>query len=73
MGLREDAPDNTVNESILVGEKVGKKKSSLSLPLNRKYKNLKQIIMLSFDAIKERRLRSTLTVLMVGLRLNRGT
>ena len=68
MGLREDAPDNTANESILVGEKVGKKKSSLSLALNgnhKNLKNLKQIIILSFDAIKERRLRSTLTVLMV--------
>jgi Ran GTPase-activating protein (RanGAP) involved in mRNA processing and transport len=66
MGLREDALDNTANESILVGEKVGK--SSLSLALNKKHKNhnnLKQIIILSFDAIKERRLRSTLTVLMV--------
>ncbi|HYA84226.1 MAG TPA: hypothetical protein VEH06_12370 [Candidatus Bathyarchaeia archaeon] len=40
----------------------------VSLALNRKHKNhknLKQIIILSFDAIKERRGRSTLTVLMV--------
>jgi putative ABC transport system permease protein len=68
MGLREDAPENTANEPIVVGEKVGKKKSSRSLAFNRNHKNhknLKQIIILSFDAIKERRLRSTLTVLMV--------
>jgi hypothetical protein len=25
MGLREDAPENTANEPIVVGEKVGKK------------------------------------------------
>lgn len=36
MGLREDAPENTANESILVGEKVDKKKSLLSLEPSKK-------------------------------------
>ncbi|MFZ0224129.1 MAG: hypothetical protein WAM42_20805, partial [Candidatus Nitrosopolaris sp.] len=68
MGLRENAPENNANKPIVMGEKVGIKKSSLSVAVNKKqkhHKNLKQIIILSFDAIKERKLRSTLTVLMV--------
>jgi putative ABC transport system permease protein len=68
MGLRENAPENNANKPIVMGERVGIKKSSLSVAVNKKqkhHKNLKQIIILSFDAIKERKLRSTLTVLMV--------
>ena len=33
MGLIEDAPENTANESIVVGEKVGKK--NLRVPFTR--------------------------------------
>ena len=68
MGLREDTPENNANKPIVMDEKVGIEKSYLSVALNKKqkhHKNYKQIIILSFDAIRERKLRSTLTILMV--------
>ena len=68
MGLREDARENNANKPIVMDEKVGIRKSYLSVALNKKHKhhkNYKQIIILSFDAIRERKLRSTLTILMV--------
>src|SRR5215831_18802938 len=67
MGLRENAPENKSKPAVL-GQKVGIKNSSIAL-INKKeqkrYKNYKQILILSLDAIRERKLRSTLTILMV--------
>jgi putative ABC transport system permease protein len=66
MGLREDASENNVNKPIVNGERVRLKKPVVfDKSEKHNHRNLKQIIILSFDAIKERKLRSTLTILMV--------
>jgi putative ABC transport system permease protein len=67
MGLREDAHENNVNKPAVIGQKVRIKSSSIPLiPKKQKHhKNYKQILILSLDAIRERKLRSTLTILMV--------
>jgi hypothetical protein len=66
VGLREDASENNVNKPIVNGERLGLKRPVVfNKSEKRNHKNLKQIIILSFDAIKERKLRSTLTILMV--------
>ena len=68
MGLREEAPENNVNKSAVIGEKVRIKSSSIPLVSKKKqkhHKNYKQILILSLDAIRERKLRSALTILMV--------
>ena len=68
MGLREDAPENKANKPAVMGRKVGIKNSSIPLVSKKKQKhhrNYKQILILSLDAIRERKLRSTLTILMV--------
>src|SRR5215469_13503696 len=64
MGLRENAPENKANKPAL----MGRKNSSIPLVTKKKqkhHKNYKQILILSLDAIRERKLRSTLTILMV--------
>jgi putative ABC transport system permease protein len=67
MGLREN--ENDANKPLVKGERVGLRKSSFSVILNKNkkhnHKNFRQIIILSFDAIRERKLRSMLTILMV--------
>jgi putative ABC transport system permease protein len=68
MGLREDAPENNVNKPAVMGRKIGIKNSSIPLIPKKKQKhhrNYKQILILSLDAIRERKLRSILTILMV--------
>ena len=68
MGLREDAPENKANKPAVMGRKVGIKNSSIPLVPKKKqkhHKNYKQILILSLDAIRERKLRSTLTILMI--------
>ena len=68
MGLREEAPENKANKAIVMGRKVGIKNSSIPLVSKKKQKhhrNYKQILILSLDAIRERKLRSALTILMV--------
>ena len=68
MGLREDAPENKANKPAVMGRKLDIKNSSIPLIPKKKQKhhrNYKQILMLSLDAIRERKLRSTLTILMV--------
>ncbi|MGC2571666.1 MAG: hypothetical protein WA364_09165, partial [Candidatus Nitrosopolaris sp.] len=68
MGLREDAPENKANKPAVMGRKVGIKNSSMPLVSKKKQKhhrNYKQILILSLDAIRERKLRSTLTILMM--------
>ncbi|HYV52239.1 MAG TPA: ABC transporter permease, partial [Candidatus Eisenbacteria bacterium] len=67
MGLRENAPENKSKPAVM-GQKVGIKNSSIALATKKKqkhHKNYKQILILSLDAIRERKLRSTLTILMV--------
>jgi putative ABC transport system permease protein len=66
MGLREDAPENKANKPAVMGRKVGISSMPL-IPKNKQkhHKNHKQILILSLDAIRERKLRSTLTILMV--------
>ena len=64
----EDAPENKANKLAVIGRKVGIKSSSISLVPKKKqklHKNYKQILILSLDAIRERKLRSVLTILMV--------
>jgi hypothetical protein len=67
MGLREEAPENKANKATVMGRKVWIKNSSI--PLSKKkqkhHRNYKQILILSLDAIRERKLRSALTILMV--------
>jgi putative ABC transport system permease protein len=68
MGLREDASENKANKPAVMGRKVGIKNSSIPLVSKQKqkhHKNYKQILILSLDAIRERKLRSALTILMV--------
>jgi putative ABC transport system permease protein len=68
MGLREDAPENKANKPAVMGQKVRIKSSSIPLVSKKKQKhhrNYKQILILSLDAIRERKLRSALTILMV--------
>jgi putative ABC transport system permease protein len=60
MGLREDALGNG---PVLDGGKVKLKESPFHK--KKKYKNYKQILILSVDALRERKLRSALTILMV--------
>ena len=68
MGLREDAHGH---RPIVSGEKVKAKRSTaISVTQKKKQKqnnnkNLKQIFILSFDALRERKARSALTILMV--------
>jgi len=66
MGLREDALGNNGNGPLLKGERV---KSKIGFRCDsvahKKNKNYKQILILSVDAIRERKLRSALTILMV--------
>src|SRR5947209_20071908 len=72
MGLR-DALRNNENENtpVVKTQKVVPGKS-ISVPVIRKknqkkhnHRNLKQIFILSFDALRERKTRSSLTILMV--------
>jgi putative ABC transport system permease protein len=68
MGLREDAPENKANKPSVMRRKVGIKNSSMPLVSKQKQKhhrNYKQILILSLDAIRERKLRSALTILMI--------
>ncbi|MGA9153910.1 MAG: ABC transporter permease [Candidatus Nitrosopolaris sp.] len=60
MGLREDVLGNG---PVLEGGKVKPKESSFHK--KKKNKNYKQILILSVDALRERKLRSALTILMV--------
>jgi putative ABC transport system permease protein len=68
MGLREEAPENNGNKPAVIEQEVRIKSSSIPLVSKKKQKhhrNFKQILILSLDAIRERKLRSTLTILMV--------
>ena len=67
MGLREEAPENKANKAPVMGRKIGIKNSSIFLSKKKQkhHRNYKQILLLSLDAIRERKLRSTLTILMV--------
>ena len=70
MGLREDALKNNGNVPVVKRQKVvrGKRPTSSISVTNKKkhnHRNLKQIFILSFDALRERRARSALTILMV--------
>ncbi|MGA8084766.1 MAG: ABC transporter permease [Candidatus Nitrosopolaris sp.] len=60
MGLREGAIGNS---PVPKGEKVKLKESSVHK--KKKNKNYKQILILAVDALRERKLRSALTILMV--------
>jgi hypothetical protein len=53
MGLREGAPENKVNEPAVIEQKTRIKSSSISLVPKKK-----QILILSLDAIRERKVRS---------------
>jgi putative ABC transport system permease protein len=58
---------NSIKPTVM-GQKGGIKNSSIPLARNEKQKrnkNYKQILILSFDALRERKLRSALTILMV--------
>ena len=65
MGLR-DVLGNNGNGPLLKGEraksKIGFRSDSVAY---KKSKNYKQILILSVDALRERKLRSALTILMV--------
>ena len=61
MGLREDAPKNNRD----VTARVRPAATSLAQKKNNKNRNLKQIFILSKDALIERKTRSALTILMV--------
>ena len=71
MGLREDSLKNNGDGRVNSENKI-KTKASRPAPTllarkkkNNKNKNLKQIFILSFDALRERKARSALTILMV--------
>ena len=67
MRHREVAPENNANKPAVMGQKVGIN-SSIPLVSKKKqkhHKNYKQILILSLDALRERKLRSALTILMV--------
>jgi hypothetical protein len=56
------------NKPAVMEQKTGVKNSSIPLVSKRKqkhHKNYKQIFLLSVDALRERKLRSALTILMV--------
>jgi hypothetical protein len=71
MGLRKDALKNNENAPVVKRQKVVPgKRTSVSVIHKKKQKkhyhrNLKQIFILSFDALRERKARSALTILMV--------
>jgi putative ABC transport system permease protein len=65
MGLKEDAPRNDGNGPVLKGEKLKVKRSTSPVHKKKKNKNYKQILVLAIDALRERKLRSALTILMV--------
>src|SRR5215469_5676169 len=67
MGLREEALENIVNKPAVIGQKIRIKSSSIPLVSKKQkhHRNYKQILLLSLDAIRERKLRSVLTILMV--------
>ena len=71
MGLREDSLKNNGDEKVASESKIKMKVSRPAATLlaqkkkNNKNKNLKQIFVLSFDALRERKARSALTILMV--------
>src|SRR5712691_3005126 len=73
MGLREDALRNNENENTPEVKRqnvVPGKRTSVPVIHKKKQKkhnhrNLKQIFILSFDALRERKARSALTILMV--------
>jgi putative ABC transport system permease protein len=73
MGLREDSLKNNGDGRVASGNKIKTKVSRPAATLlaqkkknnKNKNKNLKQIFVLSFDALRERKARSALTILMV--------
>jgi hypothetical protein len=71
MGLREDSLKNNGDEKVASKSKIKMKVSRPAATLlaqkkkNNKNKNLKQIFVLSFDALRERKARSALTISMV--------
>ena len=70
MGLREDSLNNgdgRVASENKIKTKVSRPAATLlaQKKKNNKNKNLKQIFVLSFDALRERKARSALTILMV--------
>src|SRR5437773_6074840 len=69
MGLREDALKNNGNVPAKIQKVVRGKRPTSSISVTNKkkhnHRNLKQIFILSFDALRERRARSALTILMV--------
>ena len=71
MGLREDSLKNNGDGRVTSENKIKTKVSRPAPTLltqkkkNNKNKNLKQIFILSFDALRERKARSALTILMV--------
>jgi len=71
MGLREDSLKNNGDGRVASENKIKTKVSRPAATLlaqkkkNNKNKNLKQIFVLSFDALRERKARSALTILMV--------
>ena len=71
MGLREDSLKNNGDEKVASKSKIKMKVSRPAATLlaqkkkNNKNKNLKQVFVLSFDALRERKARSALTILMV--------
>ena len=70
MGLREDSIKNNGGGRVAPESKIKMKVSRPAATLlaqkkNNRSKNLKQIFVLSFDALRERKARSALTILMV--------
>ena len=70
MGLREDSLKNNGGGRVAPESKIKMKVSRPAATLlaqkkNNRSKNLKQIFVLSFDALRERKARSALTILMV--------
>jgi len=70
MTVGQDAPANNENRLPLQKKVLGNSRSSvpsIARRINKKHnkRNLKQIFILSFDALRERKARSALTILMV--------
>jgi putative ABC transport system permease protein len=65
MGLRGNTHTDDESGPLLKGEKIKVKRSISQVYKKKKNKNYKQILVLAIDALRERKLRSALTILMV--------
>ena len=63
MGQKEDAPRNNENVPVIKRQKIVPRERTFvsTTNKNKKHKNVKQIFILSFDALRERKAKAALT------------